>query len=46
METDSSYSRSGGPYTVTFDDGTQKTLNNILIGELGFVPDKVIWKCR
>ena len=24
----------GGPYTVTFDDGTQKTLNNILIGEL------------
>ena len=34
METDSSYSRSGGPYTVTFDDGTQKTLNNILIGEL------------
>ena len=24
----------GGPYTVTFDDGTKKTLNNILIGEL------------
>ena len=24
----------GGPYTITFDDGTQKTLNNILIGEL------------
>ena len=24
----------GGPYTVTFDDGTQKKLNNILIGEL------------
>ena len=26
--------KAGGPYTVTFDDGTQKTLNNILIGEL------------
>ena len=24
----------GGPYTITFDDGTPKTLNNILIGEL------------
>ena len=24
----------GGPYTVTFDDGSLKTLNNILIGEL------------
>ena len=24
----------GGPYTITFDDGPPKTLNNILIGEL------------
>ena len=24
----------GGPYTLTFDDGTPRTLNNILIGEL------------
>lgn len=24
----------GGPYTLTFDDGSSKTLNNILIGEL------------
>lgn len=24
----------GGPYTVTFDDGTPKVLSNILIGEL------------
>ena len=26
--------KAGGPYTVTFDDGSKKTLNNILIGEL------------
>ena len=26
--------KAGGPYTVTFDDGTEMTLNNFLIGEL------------
>lgn len=29
--------KAGGPYTVTFDDGTQTTLTNILIGE--------VWLC-
>ena len=33
----------GGPYTIKINDGKEKVLNNVLIGE---VLDSLIWRCR
>lgn len=35
----------GGPYTITFDDGKLTEIRDILMGNYGYAPVKVIWKC-
>lgn len=35
----------GGPYTITFDDGKLTEIRDILMGNYGYAPVRVIWKC-
>ena len=36
----------GGPYFITFSDGKEQVIDNILLGEVWVCGGSPIWKCR